>query len=90
LGKYPKGHSEKVTFEKPGIVKVFCEIHYSMRGYVHILETPFFTVSDEKGNFLIKDVPPGQYTINIWQENLSDLKEPVTVIGDSLFVEIGR
>lgn len=88
LGRYPKGHSEKVTFDKPGIVKVFCEIHYSMRAYVHVLETPFFATSDEKGNFVIKNVVPGNYTLNVWQEKLSDIKKEITVTGDSLYFEI--
>jgi len=90
LGRYPKGESETVTFDKPGIVKVFCEIHYSMRAYVHVLETPYFTTSDEKGNFVIKNVQPGQYTLNIWQENLQNITEPITVSGDSLYVDIGK
>ncbi len=90
LGRYPKGKSEKVTFDKPGIVKVFCEIHFSMRAYVHVLETPYFATSDEKGNFVIKNVEPGNYTLNIWQESLQNIAEPITVSGDSLFVEVGR
>ncbi|MGH8015605.1 MAG: hypothetical protein ACREBV_05395 [Candidatus Zixiibacteriota bacterium] len=90
LGRYPKGHSERVTFDKPGIVKIFCEIHFSMRAYVHVLETPYFATSDEKGNFVIKDVQPGQYILNIWQENLSDLQQPLSVSGDSLYVDVGQ
>ena len=90
LGRYPKGESERVTFDKPGIVKVFCEIHYSMRAYVHVLETPYFAASDEKGNFAIKNVQPGDYTLNIWQENLTDIQQPITVKGDSIFVNVGQ
>lgn len=90
LGRYPKGESQRVTFDKPGIVKVFCEIHFSMRAYVHVLETPYLTTSDEKGNFVIKNVEPGKYTLNIWQENLRNITEPLIVSGDSLFVDIGK
>ena len=90
LGRYPNGKSETVTFDKPGIVKVFCEIHFAMRAYVHVLETPYFATSDDKGNFVIKNIQPGKYTLNVWQENLQDLAEPITVSGDSLFVNIGQ
>lgn len=90
LGRYPKGETETVTFDKPGIVKVFCEIHYSMRAYVHVLETPYFATSDEQGNFLIKNVEPGDYTINVWQENLQNLTQPISINSDSVHVEIGK
>ncbi len=90
LGRYPKGKSERVIFDKPGIIKVFCEIHFSMRAYVHVLETPYFATSDEKGNFAIKNVQPGPYTLNVWQENLENLTRPIDVSGDSLFVEIDK
>ena len=90
LGRYPKGESQRVTFDKPGIVNIFCEIHFSMRAYVHVLETPYLATSDEKGNFVMNNVQPGQYTLNIWQENLQNITEPITVSGDSLFVDVGR
>ncbi len=90
LGRFPQGESETVTFDKPGIVKVFCEIHYSMRAYVHILESPYFATSDERGNFIIKNVVPGTYTLNVWQENLPDLTETVIIKNDSTYLRIGQ
>ena len=90
LGRYPKGETETVTFDKPGIVKVFCEIHFSMRAYVHVLETPYFATSDEKGNFSIKNVEPGAYTLNVRQENLQDISRQITVASDSTYIEIGQ
>ena len=90
LGRYPQGKSETVTFDKPGIVKVFCEIHYTMRAYVHILESPYFATSDERGNFVIKDVLPGTYTLNVWQENLPEITQTITVKNDSTYLKIGQ
>ena len=90
LGRYPQGKSETVIFDRPGIVKVFCEIHYSMRAYVHILESPYFATSDERGNFIIKDVIPGTYSLNVWQENLTELTETVTIKNDSTYLRIGQ
>jgi plastocyanin len=90
LGRYAKGKSEKVTFEKPGIVKIFCEIHFSMRAYVHVLDTPYFTASDEKGNFVIKNVQPGPYTLNVWQENLQNISKSIVVTSDSLFINVDK
>lgn len=83
LGRYPAGESEDVTFDKPGIVQIFCEIHYSMRAYVHVLNTPLYAVSDERGRFKIPDVPKGEYTMHVWQENLPEITKQVTVTADS-------
>lgn len=88
LGRYPKGETEEVTLDKPGIIKVFCEIHYSMRAYIHVLQTPYFTVSDDKGSFSIPSVKPGDYTLHVWQENQPELERAIAVTSDSLSLEI--
>lgn len=88
LGRYPQGKSQEVTFDKPGLVKVFCEIHYSMRAYIHVFESPYFAVSNEKGEFTIPAVAPGRYTMHIWQENLPELTEEIVVPSDSVFVAV--
>ncbi len=79
LGRYEQGKSKPVTFDKPGLVKIFCEIHYSMRAYLHVLATPYFAVSDEHGAFSIAGVKPGIYTLHVWQENQPDLTKEITV-----------
>ncbi len=88
LGRYEQGKSKPVTFDKPGIVKIFCEIHYSMRAYLHVLASPYFAVTDEKGGFTIPDVKPGNYTLHVWQENQSDLVREITVGADGATVNI--
>jgi plastocyanin len=88
LGRYPKGETEEVTLDKPGIIKVFCEIHYSMRAYIHVLQTPYFTVSDDKGTFLLPSVKPGDYTLHVWQENQPELERAITVTSDSLSLKL--
>ncbi len=88
LGRYPKGQTQEVTFDKPGIIKVFCEIHYSMRAYIHVLPTPYFAVSDERGAFKIPSVKPGDYTLHVWQENLPELTQPITIGPDGKSVEV--
>lgn len=93
LGRYPKDASEEVTFDKPGLVSIFCEIHASMRAYVHVLETPYFDVTDEFGRFVIKDIRPGDYTLHVWQEQQSELTYPFSVTAngaDSVQIEVGR
>lgn len=66
LGRYPKGEAKTVTFDKPGTVAVFCEIHKWMRGAVLVLDNPYYATVREDGTFTIPDVPPGHYTLSIW------------------------
>jgi hypothetical protein len=75
-------------FEKPGIIPVFCEIHYSMRAYIHVVETPYFAVSDENGNFIVHNVPKGIYSIEVWQEGQPNIKVTADVSADSTWLEL--
>jgi plastocyanin len=88
LGRYDEGESADVVFDKPGVAQVYCEIHSSMRAYIHVFDTPYFTVSDEQGRFKVDSVPAGTYHMRVWQEGLPDLERDVTVPADSSFVEV--
>ncbi|HEY6951647.1 MAG TPA: carboxypeptidase regulatory-like domain-containing protein, partial [Bacteroidota bacterium] len=66
LGKYPKGQHRSVTFDKLGIVSVYCEIHSYMFATILVLQNPFFALPDENGNFQIADVPAGTYELSFW------------------------
>jgi plastocyanin len=88
LGRYAEGASAEVVFDKPGVAQVFCEIHSSMRAYIHVFDTPYFAVSDEQGRFKVEDVPEGAYRLRVWQEGLPELEQVVEVSSDSVFVEV--
>lgn len=88
LGRYPAGETAVVTFEKPGVIPVFCEIHYSMRAYVHVFDTPYFAVTDDARQFEIDDVLPGDYVVHVWQENLPEITMPLTVGAEPVALEI--
>jgi plastocyanin len=68
LGLYEAGASKSVTFSKPGICYVFCNIHPEMSAVIVAVETPYYTVSTKTGEIRIADVPPGRYTLNVWHE----------------------
>lgn len=74
LGRYRKGVARSVVFEKPGLVKLFCEIHPRMIGYILVLETPWHGAATPAGDYVLPDVPPGRYTVIVWHERL---KAPV-------------
>lgn len=87
LGRYPAGETAFVRFPESGVVAIFCEIHYSMRAYVHVLDTPYFDVTDGDRRFEIRDVEPGEYVLHVWQEKLPELTIPITVTSEPLYVE---
>jgi plastocyanin len=89
LGRYPKGHSKSVTFDSPGLVKVFCEIHSSMRAHILVLEQPYFATTASDGSFRITDVPAGEYVLKVWQEQSPETELRVTVpAADSVIVNV--
>jgi len=68
------------TFDKPEVmVKLKCEVHNWMAAYVGVLDNPFYSVSDDKGTFTIKDLPAGDYEVEAWQEKYGTQTMKVTV-----------
>jgi plastocyanin len=66
--KFKKVIEQKV--EKPEVIKVTCDAHGWMHGWWVATDTPYFAVTDDKGNYSIPGVPPGDYTVEVWQEKL--------------------
>jgi plastocyanin len=73
----------KRYFKKPGIVKITCDVHNWMTGYVVSAKHPFYAVSGDGGKFKIEGVPDGSYTLEIWHEKLGTKTMKVTVKGDT-------
>ncbi len=75
--KFKKVLTEK--FAKAEIVKATCDAHAWMLGWIVVSEHPYVAVTDEKGTFTLKDVPPGSYKLEVWQETLGKSVKEVTV-----------
>jgi len=63
-----------------GILKLVCDTHAWMLGYVHVFDHPFFAVTDDKGAFSIANVPPGAYTLKAWHEEAGVRIQEITVL----------
>ncbi len=86
IGLYPPGTSQSVHFNRPGVVRIFCNIHPAMSAIVLVLNTPHFAVTGADGRFSL-NVPPGEYTMQVFHERatehtLDSLTRSITV-GDA-------
>jgi plastocyanin len=79
LGRYPPGKTGFERFDRPGLVRVFCDIHSHMSGYILVFSHRYFAVTDGDGRYAIPRVPPGSYTLVIWSELGSPESRRVTV-----------
>jgi plastocyanin len=68
LGLYEAGSTRNVSFDRPGISYIFCNIHAEMSAVVIALDTPYFAISNRKGEIVIPDVPVGRYLMRTWYE----------------------
>ena len=79
LGTWPQGVKKTFTFDELGAVPLLCNVHPEMSGYVVVVPTPYFAVTDKEGRYEIKGVPPGHYTLKTWSEEGKPVSEPVAV-----------
>ena len=68
LGLYEAGSSRYVSFDRPGVSYIFCNIHAEMSAVVIALDTPYYSISSAKGEVVIPDVPLGKYSLHLWYE----------------------
>lgn len=87
LGRYAVGHSKAVRFDRPGIVRVFCDIHSHMNAFILVFGHRFFAETDDDGRYAIEGVPPGTYTLSAWYEGAVRDQRPVTVSSDTRVIE---
>jgi hypothetical protein len=64
----------------PGILKLVCDTHSWMIGFVHVFDHPYFSVTDEKGAFSIPNLPAGSYTLKAWHEDAGIRSQQITVL----------
>jgi plastocyanin len=68
LGRYPQGQTRSVRFDKPGVIRVFCDIHAHMSAFILVFAHPFFATTDNDGRYKISGVPPGRYSVSVWTD----------------------
>ena len=88
LGLYESGTTRFVQFDKPGVSYIFCNIHAQMSAVIVAVSTPYYAISDARGQVQIGNVPPGRYSLQVFHpsvapEALHTLDREITVAGDS-------
>ncbi len=84
LGTWPKGEKKSFTFNDPGSVPLLCNVHPEMSGYIIVVGTPYFAVTNSQGQYVIKGVPPGKYTLTTWGEEGKPATQEVDVTGGTV------
>jgi plastocyanin len=84
LGLYEAGSTRDVRFDKLGVSYIFCNIHAEMSAVVIVVNTPYYAVSNPRGELVVPNVAPGRYTLKVWYdgiqaETLNALTREITV-----------
>ena len=88
LGTWPKGEKKPFQFNDLGTASLLCNVHPEMSGYVVVVATPYFAVTDKDGNFEIKNIPAGKYTLKTWSEDGKPSTQAVDVSAATATVEL--
>ena len=88
LGTWPKGEKKPFQFNDVGVASLLCNVHPEMSGYVIVVPTPYFAVTDKDGNLEIKNIPAGKYTLKTWSEDGKPTTLAVDVSAATATVEL--
>lgn len=88
LGTWPRGEKKPFQFNDVGVASLLCNVHPEMSGYVVVAPTPYFAVTDKDGNFEIKNIPAGKYTLKTWSEDGKPTTQAVDLSGATATVEL--
>ena len=81
LGLYRTGASKSKKFEETGLVRVYCNIHPQMVGFILVVDSDHVAVTGPTGAFRFEGIPPGSYVVKAWHEETGEISRPVTVRG---------
>jgi len=79
LGRYREGERRATRFDKPGLVRIYCNVHEQMVAYIMVVETPHYAIAGEDGQFRLASVPEGRGTLTIWHERAGMQRLPIEV-----------
>lgn len=78
-GQYGRGEGKATRFDKPGLVRVYCNVHHSMYGFILVLDTPFHTRPDAQGRFKLTGLPDGEGELVIYHDRGAPLRQKLDI-----------
>jgi hemoglobin len=72
LGMYKAGDMRQMMFDKPGIIRIGCNIHANMAAYLVVVDAPHYAVADQDGGFAFRSLRPGKYRVQAWSEQSAE------------------
>jgi plastocyanin len=88
LGLYAAGETRSTTFEKPGVARILCNAHPNMEAFIIVKEHPYFSATDNRGNFRVDGVPLGKYRAQVWHPQLGTRESAVELVRNGQVLEI--
>lgn len=88
LGLYAPGKSRSITFDKPGVVRILCNVHPSMEAFIVVKQHPYFAAPDQAGNYRLDNVPLGKYRLQAWHPQLGTTEYGVEIVREGEVVDI--
>jgi plastocyanin len=89
LGLYAPGKTRSAKFDKPGVVRILCNVHPAMEAFIVVQEHPFFAVADKQGNYRLNAVPLGKYRVQVWHPQLGTRETAVEIVRDGEVLDVG-
>lgn len=90
LGLYGRGETKGWTFQHPGLVRIYCNVHPRMVAYVHVMANRLYAQPGQDGSFLIENVPAGRHRLHVWHERIPTevIKEVTAGAGGDLQIAL--
>ncbi len=88
LGTWPKGEIRSHTFTKSGCIDtILCDVHPDMQAWIVVLQNPYFTQTNQDGEFEIRNIPPGTYVLRIWYPFYNTISENVKIKDTKVLIQ---
>jgi plastocyanin len=79
LGLYGRGETRSVRFQRPGVIRVYCNVHAQMSALIVVRDGPHFAQPEGDGSFVLPQVAPGRYLLHAWHERAEEITQPLEV-----------
>ena len=86
LPLYMGTSAKPVIFDKPGVVKLGCNIHDWMVGYLYITDAPYYKTTDKEGKAQLTGIPVGKYNVQLWHPRMAvsnEASQQTIEVGDT-------